>query len=230
MPIRTPNNSQRTVLVGRTGTGKTVAGLWHLSNYNHSRRGEPWVIVDFKNDDHVNSIENLQQSDFSYIPTKKDEGIFIVHPLPTDCKRGKGEEASAMEVYLRKLWEREHIGIFIDEGYVIGENDGLNLCLTQGRSKRIPMIICTQRPVWVSRFVFSEADFIQCFHLNDERDRDTIEGFTPLDSDDFETLKEHQSFYYDVSKHNLVRLNPVPDMDAIRKVFADKLARKRVRL
>jgi hypothetical protein len=224
--IRTPTTSQRLVLCGRTGTGKTVAGLWHLSNFNFSKQGEPWVIIDFKNDDHVNSIPNLQQSDFEYIPTKKDDGVFIVHPLPQDCK-GKG---SPMEVYLTKLWEREHIGIFIDEGYVIGDNDGLNLCLTQGRSKRIPMIVCTQRPVWISRFAFSEADFIQCFHLNDERDRETVERFTPLDVDDFDSLKKYQSFYYDVAEHKLVRVNPVPDMDATRKVFADKLTKKRVRL
>ncbi len=223
--FRLPQNKDRIINVGRTGTGKTVAGLWHLSNFEFDSR--PWVIIDFKNDEHIQDIENLQESDFSYIPTKKDDGIFVVHPTPDDCV-GKG---SAMSEYFTKLWERENIGIFIDEAYVIGPNNtGMNLCLTQGRSKRIPMILNTQRPVWVSRFGFSEASFIQAFHLNDDRDKDTVSGFTPIAPDDFETLKEHQSFYYDVAKHNLVRLNPVPDMDAILEVFDGKLRKKRQRI
>jgi hypothetical protein len=227
---RLPRNDDRTVLVGRTGTGKTVAGLWHLSNYSYEKpKGMPWVIIDFKRDKNINSIDNLQEIDFDYVPTDKDDGIFIIHALPADVK-GSTKEASPVESYLTKLWEREHIGIFIDETYVIGDNTGLELCLTQGRSKLIPMILCTQRPVWVSRFAFSEASFIQCFALNDDRDLQTVEAFMPIDFGDEEKLGKHQSFYYDIAEDEIFRAAPVPAMPAIREIFAGKLHRKRVRI
>lgn len=230
MSIRLPRTDDRTVLVGRTGTGKTVAGLWHLSNYEFEKPGGmPWVIIDFKRDKHINSIPNLQKIGFDYVPSFKDYGIFHIHALPADVK-GTNKKASPVESYLIQLWDREDIGIFIDETYVIGDNTGLELCLTQGRSKTIPMILCTQRPVWVSRFAFSEASFIQCFSLNDDRDLATVEAFMPINFDDESKLAKYQSFYYDIAEDEIVRLAPVPDMKAIRGIFAGKLDRKRVRI
>lgn len=231
MPIRLPQKTNRIVLAGRTGTGKTVAGIWHLSNFEFEKEagGQPWVIVDFKEDEHLNSLPNLQESDLSYIPRKNDYGIFIVHCVPADT-RGSLKHASPFDEFLIKLWERENIGLFVDEGYVIGDSGGLELCLTQGRSKRIPMIVCTQRPVWISRFCFSEASFIQCFDLTDKRDWQTVEGFVPIDHDEESPLAEHESFYYDVGKDELFRFAPVPPMKEIRKIFAAKLRRKMVRI
>lgn len=227
MGVRLPNNTQRLVCVGRTGTGKTVAALWHLSNYDLSR---PWVCLNFKNDEHIDSIDKAQHIDFDFVPSKKDRGgLYVLHPLPVDAKAPPGPgKKSELEIYLWKIWERENIGVFCDEALLVGGNPAFDACLTQGRSKRIPMIICTQRPVWITRFAFSEADFVQAFHLNDERDRDTVESFTPLASEDFDDLGKYQSFYYDVSENDLVKLNPVPNMDAIRKTFDEKLLTRRV--
>ena len=223
MKVRLPNSSQRTVLVGRTGTGKTVAGLWHLSNYDFPV-GRPWVAIDFKIDEHINSIERASHVDLSYRFHKKDAGLFVVHPNYSE--KGNAD----LEKFLLHIWERENVGVLCDEAYMLGSSDAVTLCLTQGRSKRVPMILCTQRPVWISRFAFSEADFIQCFDLNDRNDKRRIEEFVPIDFDEEVPLADHQSFYYDVSKKHLVRFNPVPDMDATRKVLEEKLPRRRFRL
>lgn len=222
--MRLPDNSQRTVIVGRTGTGKTVAGLWLLSTYDLTH---PWLLINFKNDKHINSIEGARHVDFDYEFTKKDQGLFVLHVMPHET-RGTFKDSSLLEKFLWKLWKREGVGVLCDEGSMIGGNDAFDACLTQGRAKEIPMIICTQRPVGLTRYAFSEADFVQAFHLNDDRDRITVEQFTPLDSEDFDTLDKHCSFWYDIAEDDLLRLKPVPNMNETRATLDVKLPRRRV--
>lgn len=221
-----PNTSSRTVLIGRTGTGKTVAGLWHLSNQNLEK---PWLIYNFKGDEHIESIEKATEVDLNFVPGKRDRGLFVVSPTPYDLE-GTAKERSRVDKQLLKLWERGNVGIFIDETYVLGDSKALVMCLTQGRSLRIPMILNTQRPVWITRFAFSEASFIQVFDLNDDRDIQTVESFVPLRWDEEIPLQKHQSWYYEIASNKLFRFNPVPNMDEIRKTFDEKLHNKWVRI
>lgn len=222
---RLPNTSQRIVELGRTGTGKTVAAVWQLSNFPLDRK--PWIVIDFKTDEHINGIPGARHVDLGFIPGKKDTGIFIVHPLPSDADAPKLGEKSPIEQYIWKIWEREDCGIFCDEGYMMARNKAFEACLTQGRSKRIPMIVCSQRPSWLSRFVFSEADFFQVFHLNDARDQQTVQAFVPVTYEDQENLAEYHSLYYDVAKNKVWNFNPVPPIEEIYKTFESKLKPQR---
>lgn len=190
-----------------------MAALWHLSNANFDRK--PWIIIDFKTDEHINSIDRA-----NYISTKeipKQAGIYIVQPHPQD-----GEALSEM---LRKIWERENIGVWIDEGYMMSESPAVEKrfisLLTQGRSKRIPMIVLSQRPVWISRFVFSESDFYQIFQLQDKRDVQTIASFIPSGS--YIRMPDYHSIYYDVGRNTVNYFAPVPDEDFILEKIDAKL-------
>ena len=210
--MRLPTSQQRIAVVGRTGSGKTVAGLWHLSNANYLSM--PWVIIDFKTDEHINSIERAQ-----YITTKdtaKRPGIYIVQPEPDD---------EDLEDFLTRIWQRGRTGVYVDEGYMMSENKGVErrfrTLLTQGRSKHIPMIVLSQRPAWISRFVFSESDFFQIFHLNDDRDVQTVSSFLPRGA--YKRLPDYHSVYYDVNKDALDYLSPVPDTDTILADIDSKL-------
>ena len=225
---RGPDATNRIVVIGRTGTGKTVCGLWHLSNYDLSAM--PWIVCNLKGDEHIESLGRATFVDgLEYVPSVKDRGLFVVSPTPYDLE-GTAKDKSAFDRFLLKLWARGNVGIFIDEAYPIGNSKALVLCLTQGRSLRIPMIICTQRPVWITRFAFSEASFIQVFDLNIQDDIDTVESFVPLEWDKEKSLAPHQSFYYEVSTAKLYRFNPCPDMDAVRATFEEKLPRRTVRI
>jgi hypothetical protein len=219
------SRKQRLVCVGRTGTGKTVAALWHLST--RSLETEPWIIFDFKSDEWINQIPNAREIDYSYVPKKKDTGIFIIHAMPNDATPPDNRTPSKVEDYLWSIWARQYCGVFCDEGYMMQDNGAFRACLTQGRSRRIPMIVCSQRPVWLSRFAFSEADFFQIFHLNDVRDQRTVESFVPVEMVRAEALKEYWSYYYDVGKHKLHTFKPVPRPEDIMQTFADKLPAKR---
>jgi hypothetical protein len=200
--LRTPGPADRMVNIGRTGSGKTYAGLWHLSNASFDVR--PYVIIDPKLDKNLMQLD-AQEIELGYVP--KFPGLYITHPLPT--------QESELDSFLMSLWDRENVGVYADEAFMCGKGPGFVACLTQGRSKHIPMILNTQRPVEVSRFVFSEASFFQVFGLTDKRDKQTVKSFAPIpDLYHGERMPEFWSHYYDVSKDALYVMRPVPRADA----------------
>lgn len=217
--IRLPNEKQRILVLGKTGTGKTCAAVWHLSNQDFSRKS--WIVLNHKGDDLIDSIEGAEHVDLNFRPHPKKKGLFIYHPIP---------DVNDAEV-TQLLWDIHalgNIGIYIDEGYMIPPRDpAMQALLTQGRSKKIPMIILSQRPTWISRFCISEADFIQVFYLTDQRDRKVIQGFIPVDLEKLmqapintqPLLKQYHSIYYDDGKNNAVIMSPVPTEDIVLNRF-----------
>lgn len=208
-----PNDTQRSVCVGRTGSGKTQAGIWQLSLRSYTTM--PWVIVDFKKDKLIGQIPYTQIIDYND-PIDKP-GIYILQPHPTHVEE--------VNDFLLRIWEQENVGVFIDEAYMIGAGKGdgwgYRSLLTQGRSKHIPMIICSQRPSRLSLFTFTEADYFQVFHLTFLQDRKRMSEYMPYD---IETrLPEYYSTWYDVSKDKSLVLRPVPDADTIISTFEDRL-------
>lgn len=216
-----PKADDRTVIIGRTGSGKTCAAVWLLSLQDFPFR--PWVIIDYKGDELINGIERAEHVSFDTVPD--EPGIYILRVMP-------GDEESLSD-WFRRVWEHEGIGIYVDEGYMIDRRDRwFNACLTQGRSKQIPMIILTQRPLWLSRFVFSEASYFMTFPLNDRRDMDTVRSFVRGDVEKSLTgkLKRFWSQYYSVSDASLVTLQPVPTGDEILSEINSRLPKRRRKL
>ena len=212
--IRLPDSTDRLVVVGRTGSGKTQAAVWHLSHADFDRM--PWVIVDYKNDDLINAIEGAEMIDYDVVPDRP--GIYILTVLP-----GENDQLSD---WFRRAWEHEDIGIYVDEGYLIDPRDKwFNACLTQGRSKHIPMIVLSQRPVWLSRFVFSEASFFQVFDLSHSKDMDKVREYVRGDEqvDLDKPLKQYHSYYFDVGRRTLVEFAPVPEGQEIIAVIDARL-------
>lgn len=213
---RLPNASQRLTVIGRTGTGKTVAGVYQISRRN--LRVEQWVVLNFKGDELIDSISRARHIDYSFKLPRKDGGLFVLHPSPHEKKE--------LEEFLWRLWERGNVGIFADEGYMLSGSEAFETILTQGRSLRVPVIACTQRPVWVSRYVFSEADFFQLFDLNDRRDWQTVEAFMPRVEGI--ALPPYHSWYYDVARKQMFEFSPVPTPDEIRATIDAQLFTRKI--
>lgn len=212
--FRFPDDSQRTAVIGRTGSGKSVAGFWLLSESNFDEK--PWVIIDYKYDELINSIDRIKEIGINEVP--KHPGLYKVHPHP--------DQAESVDAWLWKIWAQEDVGLLVDEGYMLPDKGGFRAILTQGRSKRIPVITLSQRPVWLSRFVFSQADFHAVFHLNDDRDTQTIQSFMPKGV--LKTrLPEYHFRWYDVGTDGLFTMMPAPDPATIQQVISDRLKPKR---
>jgi hypothetical protein len=193
-----------------------VAAAWHLSNAEFHLM--PWLVYDFKRDsllEKIAEIKGTEHIDVSFMPKKP--GIYFVHPHPDDKE--------VVQAQLMKVWEQQNTGVFIDEGYMVSSSpnskSSLRLLLTQGRSLHIPMIMLSQRPVWLDRFVFSESDFYQVFALNHVGDRNKIMEYIPHDISNH--LPAYHSYWHDVSGRETVVLKPVPTDNEIFEVIDRKL-------
>jgi hypothetical protein len=201
--IRLPGTSDRIAIIGHTGSGKSQAALWHLSNVNFDRM--PWIIVDPKEEEKINSIEGATYIENWEVPKKP--GIYI---LPTTRY-----DLNELDEYFAALLDRQNVGVYIDEGSECGFGPGFETFLTRGRSRHCPAIVLTQRPINISRYAFSEAQFFQCFPITDERDYKVLRGMAKIPNFDEVTIPQFSSFYYDVRWKRCYFMHPVPKIDAI---------------
>jgi hypothetical protein len=210
--VRLANDSQRHVIYGKTGSGKTVAGLWALEKRSFTRM--PWIIMDMKRDSTIARIPRLEEIDINdRIP--KQAGLYVVRPIP--------DSRDEIDKFLWRVWSKGRTGLMIDEGYMIHRlSKPWGSILTQGRSLKIPVIALTQRPAWVSPFLMSEADFHQPFFLQNPADLDRLADWNvPVPRD-----QNFHSYYYDVPKNKLDYLGPVPNEDEILDRFDSKVPRR----
>lgn len=208
-----PDDTNRLAIVGKTGSGKTVGALWHLSQQNFDEM--PWIVIDYKIDDNINSIEGARQwSMENGVP--KEPGIYIVHPLAE-------VDDDELEKFLWQIHKSGYVGVYVDEGYMIPNRSKAFLSLlTQGRSKHIPMIILSQRPRMISRFVFTESEFFMVYHLTDADDRKRVESFLPTQK--LKVAPKYHSYYYDVSNDEFMILRPVPRPEVIIRDIEARLS------
>lgn len=212
--MRLPNDSQRHAIYGQTGSGKTVGGLYWLSRRDFDKK--PWLIIDYKGDPGIAKIPRLEQIGVKdSVP--KHPGLYVVRPLPS-------HDEPLITDMLWKLWDRGKTGLFVDEAYRIPSRDpAFNAVLTQGRSKRIPVIALAQRPSWLSPFFMSEADFHQVYHLQNPADIKRIKEWVPEFSG---SRRDYHSQFYDVANGSLTYLAPVPPEPEIMDRFDLRMPRR----
>lgn len=211
--FRLPDSTNRSTVIGTTGSGKSQFGTWLLSTQNFD--AIPWIIVDFKNEDSdiINQIPRMQYLTYSD-PLPIRPGLYMLKARTRD-KEEMGE-------WLESILEFGNIGLFFDEVFPIGQhNHSFNEIMMQGRSKNVPVIVCTQRPSNVSTYCFSEATFYYVFDLVKVADRKKINEEIPRIARDYE-LKQYHSFYYDVPKKVLLPVKPAPDALSIIEMIDEK--------
>lgn len=202
--FRIPGAADRTVVIGATGSGKTTFAAWLLSKQRFDRR--PWVCLDFKNEELWDMVgkTTMRELKLGHMPGKL--GLYRMRVDP-----GYDDE---MEDWFWRVRRRGNVGIFCDEVANIPQRRAFKALLRQGRSLRIPIISCTQRPVDVDREVFTESGYKSVFRLEDVRDYQIIQGFTRRAAID-RPLPEYFSYWYDSRRAKLSILRPVPGPDIV---------------
>lgn len=194
-----PGGSDKTVIIGRNGSGKTIRGAWVLSRQRFDER--PWVALDAKDEEFWDQVgaPPMEKLKLGQMPGKR--GLYRMRFLP-------GQEDD-VEDWLWKVWKKENIGLFCDEVTLLPNRKAFKAILRQGRSKHIPIIACTQRPVEVDRELFSECRFKCVIDLDDRRDFKTVQEFIPKIPID-RPLPEFQCYWYDGKTKKLFILPPTP--------------------
>jgi hypothetical protein len=201
---------KRGVVVGRTGSGKTQWARWELI-----RSPGSWLILDMKNDDGFNdcliltelpSIEKIIKT-FKKLKEDKQTPWIVLRPKIVN-------DPGLIDNWIWYIHEgMTNVNLYVDELYYIHENgragSGLTGWLTRGRSRKQSFLGGTQRPRWVSNFVFSESDYFSIFDLNLLQDRKRIHEFIGRD----EVLTNPGQYkwrWFDISKNKLLTFGPVP--------------------
>ncbi len=202
------DSDKRAVIAGRTGSGKTTLGRWLLTRSN-----QHWVIFNPK---HTKGYADLDEAETlrSFNPSRVDKSImerkFTIINFPGI--EANSEFMDECVEYLHHTFQ--NIGLCADELYTLHsaggrQGPGLTGWLTRGRELRQSFLGLTQRPAFVSRFLFSEADYIGGMNLTTKEDRKRMYEHTGQQR--FERpLPRHHWLWYDVGRDHLEHWQPVP--------------------
>lgn len=186
-------------IAGRTGSGKTVAGLEMLSG--RDMQSMAWVIIDHKRDDNIKALpaEKINAGDM-FLPKR---GLHVLH---ADMSKQSRED---IEGFLERCFKRGSIGIYVDEGHLLGHSDAIRNILVAGRSKKVPLMWTSQRAHWIDPFIWSQASFYRVFQLQTVHD---IKRFNENFPVKWKAPDEYHSYYYDVSKGAVHYLRPAHEI------------------
>lgn len=167
---------QHAILLGKTGSGKTTMAL-ELMRQRIRRRGAYTAALGTKPRD-----KTLRDTGWPIVrawpPTyaQMQTHHVIYWPPYTRPSTARQSTAPAVSHFLDELMLEGGWTLFVDEMAYLVETLGLRHVLDEywnaGRSSGLSLIAGTQRPYWLSRSAVSQGDWVICFRINDEEDRE----------------------------------------------------------
>lgn len=172
--------NQRVAVAGMTGSGKSIATGFYLAGYQNV------IALDVKGDsagrDGLTKFWpallqiNQPPTIFTHLKdlVKFGAGRAIYRPEPSEM------DFEHFDAFFRWIYERRNTIVWVDEVYAVADGQDIpfhyKAILTRGRSRGIGCWSCTQRPMWVPNFIFSEAEHLFQFRLQLEEDRKKLAG------------------------------------------------------
>lgn len=175
---------------------------------------QAWIIIDHKEDDKIKALEADKIAlNTRFMPD------FGLHHLK--IRYGK-DDREALESFLGRVFRKRNIGLYIDEGHLVGPSPAIRTILVAGRSKRVPIMWCSQRASWIDSFIWSQAAYYRVFALQTGPDVKKFNENFPIK---YEPLPEFHSYYYDVKQGRVFQISPSDGMGETKNLL-DKQTKK----
>ena len=181
------SEGQRVFIVGSSGSGKsTHARVLTLKTPLH------WLIIDPKND--VENIANWYVKHKKRVGTTEHASEIIKitkYPYLIYTPLSHIDDDEIDRILLDIHNRVNHVGILIDETYLLKNGKGIKSLLTRGRSKGQTIISCSQRPTVTPPVIRSEASKIIIHRLTSPEDAVTMSKFSGFDLSEIKALKKY---------------------------------------
>lgn len=201
------DRGKRALIAGSTGSGKSVLAKWLIS-----RSPSRWVILNPK---HTLAYQSLDDAvivrSLEIGKTEKEmkrHRFVIVNP---DSVYADPDTLDDYVMQLHTGWQ--NLGLVCDELYTMHKGGvagkGLLGWLTRGRELKQSFVGLTQRPAWLSQFLFSESDYLCSMRLGLTKDRKRMIEMTDNEMMGSK-IKSHDWLWFPVVSEKLVHYGPVP--------------------
>lgn len=204
---------QHGIIIGQNGSGKSVGAIWLMQHIPIA----PVIILDTKGeaafDDVGRDDERVTEFDSGseFVKNwKRDINSEYILVRPTSLEMSDPGE---MDNILGEIYSKARpCLVYIDEAYQWHINGqagaGLIGLLTRGRSKKISVLISSQRPAWISRFCYTECKRFYVYRIQDRRDRKVIAEYIP-DFAEKNIAPKYHFWYYDYELEGAELYQPV---------------------
>lgn len=207
MPAATPDlyalrPGERLVACGTTGSGKSTLAKRYLE-----RSPYHWIIFNPKGTRAFDRLPGTHTLDNKITIVNVEAAIKKYKYV--NLKFSSGWTWEYQDALLRNICEKfTNIGVLIDELYYIHASNGfagsgLVGLLSRGRELHQTFIGLTQRPRFVSKFIFSESDYLIEFFLKLPEDRKTLFQQT---GEDIALVKQagHNFLFFDLVRDRVI--------------------------
>jgi len=162
------------LFVGATGSGKTTLAkglLWKRPSVVVLDPKRTFTLPDGWPHETYTTMARLSRHD-------DNNAAAIYRPDPDDLDKG-------CEEFFQWVFDRGDTLLYVDEAAEVSTptkiSKGYSRCLRLGRERGIGTWSATQRPVWIYRAIYTEAEHVFVFRLRDMDDRAAVARFTTKD-------------------------------------------------
>lgn len=206
MPAPLISPGKRALISGSTGCGKSTLACWLMK-----RSPGRWVVLNPKHTAAYAEMDNscvVNSLDISKVEKSMMKYRYtIVNP---DSRQADSDNMDDFIMDLHSGWR--NVGLVCDELYTVHKGavagKGLIGWLTRGRELKQSFIGLTQRPAWISKFCFSESDYLGFMYLFLPEDRKRAVEMTDIKALN-RKLPEREWVWFDPARENVTHYGPV---------------------
>jgi ABC-type oligopeptide transport system ATPase subunit len=178
-----PKKDSRTIIVGKTGCGKTTLATKLLNLYGRVFVLDSKAELRLKNYIVFNTLDKVQSAKYNRI---------IYSPNASELLNKE-----TIDDFFAYVYNQRDCCVYIDELLSITQHQfdigyHLKAILTRGRSRNIACIMSTQSPMRLPHYVLSQAEYYYVFQLRLPQDRKRIYEITGLSEEKQQSLRKYE--------------------------------------